>query len=346
MDSVIPFGQKNTLDEYMILSSAENRPPMLDKDLYDSWKSIIELYMKNKENERMILELVENDPLIWPTIEENGVTKIKKFAELSAIEKIQADCNMKGRQNSYVAGTSRVNTSRSVGNYSGQQRVVKCFNCQGEGRMARQYPKPKRKEMLHDPGIAEGPVTQSVITHNAAYQADDLDAYDYDCDEMSTAKVVLMANLSIYGSNFSLSLKVELQAKDTTIKKLKAHIKRVNETSTSERVKKDFDEIETINIELEHRMTKLIAKNEHLKQTSKQLYDLIKPSRIHAKEQTESLEIADSATQLPNATPIALGMYKLDPVILAPKVKNNREAHEYYLKYTMEQNAILREVVY
>ncbi|GKD80004.1 retrovirus-related pol polyprotein from transposon TNT 1-94, partial [Tanacetum coccineum] len=38
-------------------------------------------------------------------------------------------------------------------------------------------------------------------------------------------------------------------------------------------------------------------------------------------------------------------MYKLDPVILAPKVKNNREAHEYYLKHTMEQAGILREVV-
>ncbi|GKB77116.1 hypothetical protein Tco_0944011 [Tanacetum coccineum] len=36
------------------------------------------------------------------------------------------------------------------------------------------------------------------------------------------------------------NLKAELQAKDMTIKKLKAHIKRANETSTSESVKKDF----------------------------------------------------------------------------------------------------------
>ncbi|GJY11289.1 retrovirus-related pol polyprotein from transposon TNT 1-94 [Tanacetum coccineum] len=109
-----------------------------------------------------------------------------------------------------------------------QQRVVKCFNCQGEGHMARQCPKPKRKrdatwfrdkvllveaqgngkvlneeelEFLADPGVAEGPVTQTVITHNAAYQADDLDAYDSDCDDFSTAKAVLMANLSSYGSD-------------------------------------------------------------------------------------------------------------------------------------------------
>ncbi|GJV80499.1 hypothetical protein Tco_1516369 [Tanacetum coccineum] len=64
MDSIIPLGQKNTLAEYMILSGADNRPPMLDKDLYDSWKK-------------------------------NGVTRTKKYTELSAGEKIQADCDMK-----------------------------------------------------------------------------------------------------------------------------------------------------------------------------------------------------------------------------------------------------------
>nr|GFC85339.1 hypothetical protein [Tanacetum cinerariifolium] len=87
MDSIILLGQKNTLVEYMILSGADNHPPMLDKDLYDSWKSIMEFYMKNREHERMILESVEHGPLIWPTIEENRVTRTKKYAELSAAEK-------------------------------------------------------------------------------------------------------------------------------------------------------------------------------------------------------------------------------------------------------------------
>ncbi|GJR36749.1 hypothetical protein Tco_1212433 [Tanacetum coccineum] len=95
MDSFIPLGQKNTLAEYMILSGADNCPPMLDKDLYGSWKSRMELYMQNREHRRMILESVEHGPLIWPTIEENGVTRTKKYAELSDVEKIQADCDMK-----------------------------------------------------------------------------------------------------------------------------------------------------------------------------------------------------------------------------------------------------------
>nr|GEY76699.1 hypothetical protein [Tanacetum cinerariifolium] len=42
-----------------------------------------------------ILESVENGPLIWPTVEENWVTRTKKYAELSAAKKIQADCDMK-----------------------------------------------------------------------------------------------------------------------------------------------------------------------------------------------------------------------------------------------------------
>ncbi|GJY39565.1 retrovirus-related pol polyprotein from transposon TNT 1-94 [Tanacetum coccineum] len=49
------------------------------------------------------------------------------------------------------------------------------------------------------------------------------------------------------------NLKAELQAKDTTIVKLKANINCLNKTSTTNSVKKDIDEIETINIELEHR---------------------------------------------------------------------------------------------
>nr|GEU64346.1 hypothetical protein [Tanacetum cinerariifolium] len=40
---------------------------------------------------------------------------------------------------------TRANILGTGGNNSGQQRVVKCFNCQGEGHMERQCPKPKRK---------------------------------------------------------------------------------------------------------------------------------------------------------------------------------------------------------
>ncbi|GKE76347.1 hypothetical protein Tco_1542467, partial [Tanacetum coccineum] len=84
-----------TLADKAILSSVDNHPPILEKDIYDSWKSIMELYMMNRQHGRMILESVKNGPLIWPSIEENGVTKPKKYSELSATEAIQADCDIK-----------------------------------------------------------------------------------------------------------------------------------------------------------------------------------------------------------------------------------------------------------
>ncbi|GKF30441.1 retrovirus-related pol polyprotein from transposon TNT 1-94, partial [Tanacetum coccineum] len=120
----------------------------------------------------------------------------------------------------YTPGASKSN--------SGKQRTVICYNCKGEGHMSKQCTKPKRKwgdswfkdkvllvqaqangQILHeeelefwaDPRIAEGQATQIVITHNIAYQADDLDAYDSNCDELNIAKVALIVNLSHYGSD-------------------------------------------------------------------------------------------------------------------------------------------------
>ncbi|GJR93816.1 retrovirus-related pol polyprotein from transposon TNT 1-94 [Tanacetum coccineum] len=135
---------------------------------------------------------------------------------------------IQGRQTSFAAGTSRTYTPGASGSNSRKQRMVICYNCKGEGHMSRQCTKPKRKRddswfkekvllvqaqahgqilneeelaFLADPDILEGQSTQTVITHNAAYQADDLDAYDSDCDELNSAKVALMANLSHYGSD-------------------------------------------------------------------------------------------------------------------------------------------------
>nr|GEY16749.1 integrase, catalytic region, zinc finger, CCHC-type, peptidase aspartic, catalytic [Tanacetum cinerariifolium] len=74
---------------------------------------------------------------------------------------------------------------------------VLLVKAQGSGKVLNE----EELEFLADPGVVEGPVTKIVITHNLAYQADDLDAYDSDCDDFSTTKAVLMANLSSYGSN-------------------------------------------------------------------------------------------------------------------------------------------------
>ncbi|GKC42715.1 hypothetical protein Tco_1060437 [Tanacetum coccineum] len=84
-------------------------------------------------------------------------------------------------------------------------------------------------------------------------------------------------------------LKAQSQEKDTVIKKLKERIKSLSGKMNEDKIKKDLEEIETINIELDHRVSKLIAENEHLKQTYKQLYDSIKPACIRSKEQCDDL---------------------------------------------------------
>nr|GEY28999.1 hypothetical protein [Tanacetum cinerariifolium] len=87
----------SSLADKAILSGADNCPPMLEKDMYDSWRSRIELYMLNRQHGRMILESVEHGPLLWPTVEENEVTRLKKYSELSVAEAIQADCDVKAK---------------------------------------------------------------------------------------------------------------------------------------------------------------------------------------------------------------------------------------------------------
>ncbi|GJV82404.1 retrovirus-related pol polyprotein from transposon TNT 1-94 [Tanacetum coccineum] len=295
---------------------------------------------------------------------------------------------VQGRQTTYAAGTTRKYTPGASGSNTGKQRTVICYNCKGEGHIAKQCTKPKRKKDETWFNYKTG------ITHNAAYQADDLDAYDSDCDELNSAKIALMANLSRNGSDaltekteitseatsflkpqylsehnqeasrksnssaqqdclelqtellnkkdfvdketydklcksfttlekhcitleadsqlnqeifqqtnsvldqnapsftqlFELSeLRAQSQAKDTVIVKLKEQIKSLKGNVDDSKVKIDMDEIETLNIELEHRVTKLVAENEHLKQTYKQLYDSIKPKRVQSKEQCDAL---------------------------------------------------------
>nr|GEY33773.1 hypothetical protein [Tanacetum cinerariifolium] len=255
---------------------------MLEKDMYDSWKSRMEVYMMNRQHGGMILESVENgNQYHSPRTPTRGLCNHKDTKELSeriqlliqgtSLTKQERECKLydefdkfaykkreslhsglivlvfqKGddpidainhmmsfltaveRQNSLAVGTSRPYTSGPSGNNSGKQRTVVYYDNKEEGHMSKQFTKPKRKrdeawfkdkvllvqaqanrQILHeeeldflaDPGIAEAQTTQYVITNNVAYQADDLDAFDSNCDEINSAKIALMANLSHYGSD-------------------------------------------------------------------------------------------------------------------------------------------------
>ncbi|GJS57791.1 hypothetical protein Tco_0652575 [Tanacetum coccineum] len=103
-------------------------------------------------------------------------------------------------------------------------------------------------------------------------------------------------------------LKAQLQAKTTLICNLKNQIKSVKEASNEAKVKHEIDVLETINIELESSVAKLLAENEklnkeneHLKQTYKELYDSIKKTRIQTKDHNDSLIAQVNSKTVENA---------------------------------------------
>nr|GEW28625.1 retrovirus-related Pol polyprotein from transposon TNT 1-94 [Tanacetum cinerariifolium] len=104
------------------------------------------------------------------------------------------------------------------------------------------------------------------------------------------------------------------------IRKLKDRIKSLSGKDSVENVKKDIDEIETINIELEHSVAKLLSEDknlrkerEHLKSIYKDQFDSIRQTR----------------------------MFKLDIEPISHRLKNNRDAHEVYIEKTIENNDTL-----
>nr|GEV17032.1 integrase, catalytic region, zinc finger, CCHC-type, peptidase aspartic, catalytic [Tanacetum cinerariifolium] len=299
------------------------------------------------------------------------------------------------------AGSSRPFASGSDG-ASGKQ--------QANGQVLQE----EELEFLADPGTTESSSNQNVVTTNAAYQADDLDAYDFDYDELNSAKIALMANLSHYGSDnlaensnlhvlqddLILSMIEQLKTQVVNCIRINQDNKQVNELLTAEleryknqervlkeqenddkaKVKRKVKEIETLNIELDHKVTKLVAENEHLKQTYKQLYDSINSSRVRSKEQCDDLinkvnlksaEVSDLnaslqekvlvitalketiinlkgkkvVTKVVSLNPINPELLKINVAPLALKLRKNRTSHTDYIRHTQEEAATLREII-
>nr|GEW52568.1 reverse transcriptase domain-containing protein [Tanacetum cinerariifolium] len=228
----IPYGPINSGSS----QGADNRPPMLEKDMYDLWKSRMELYMLNRQHGWMILEYVESGPLLWLTVKENGVTRLKKYSKLSTTEAIQANCDVKATNIILQRLPPEVNTkflntlppewSKFV---TDVKLVVPVFQ-KGDDPIdainqmmsfltsvvTLRYPptnnhlrtpsNPRQQATINNGRVIIQPIqgrqnSMTAVTNNAAYQADDLDAYDSDSDELNFAKIALMVNLSHYGSD-------------------------------------------------------------------------------------------------------------------------------------------------
>nr|GEV66484.1 integrase, catalytic region, zinc finger, CCHC-type, peptidase aspartic, catalytic [Tanacetum cinerariifolium] len=340
-----------TLADNAILSGADNRPPMLEKDMYDSWKSRMELYMMNRQHGRMILESVENVVKLVRDLHTTNVDQLNaylgqhefhaneygspfqssqygSYAQSStplSITYPSNDFQSSVHHNVYnpsssipqveyapsvhqqsdfsqpdsglivpafqkgddpidainhmmsfltVVVTSRYPPTNNQLRNSSNPRQQATIN---NGRVTVQPIQGRQNSLAADPWIAEAQTTQYVITNNAAYQANDLDAYDSDYDEINSAKISLMANLSHYGyDNLAEEKVLVIKTLKDTLRKLKG--------------KAAVDEAITLH-------------------------------------------------------PIDPELLKIDVAPLAPKLRNNRTIHYDYLKHTQEETATLKELV-
>ncbi|GJR83083.1 retrovirus-related pol polyprotein from transposon TNT 1-94 [Tanacetum coccineum] len=114
--------------------------------------------------------------------------------------------NVQGRQsqgyagnagNNQASGAWVINAVRNIG--ANQPRVIRCYNCKGEGHMAKQCTTRKRvkdSEWFKDKNFFAQQKKAEVVN----FKADHVDAYDSDCDDKVTANAIFMANLSHVGS--------------------------------------------------------------------------------------------------------------------------------------------------
>nr|GEW21886.1 retrovirus-related Pol polyprotein from transposon TNT 1-94 [Tanacetum cinerariifolium] len=373
----------------------------------------MELYMLNRQHRRMILESAESGPLLWSSIEENGVTRLKKYSELSPTKAIQADYDgndlidainhmmsfltsvvtsrypstnnqlrtssnphqqatinngrvtiqsIQGRQNSMTVGSSRPYAFRSSRTL-GKQRVIMCYNCKGEAQANGQVLQEEELEFLADPGIVETSSTQYAVINNVSYQADDLDAYDSDCDELNSDKIALMVNLSHYGSDNLVEAKLSAEqafwsrysvqpeepnlSSSTTIVEVPKELPKVSKLNSS--LKKLKFHLASFDMVVKERTTATAITEgtwqfEHTKTCFR---DDIIPFVKALKELFNSFDqfFINELTEVQNVfNQMEQAVEKHYVAPLAPKLRNNRTSHTDYLRHTQEETATLREI--
>nr|GEX60121.1 hypothetical protein [Tanacetum cinerariifolium] len=368
--------------------------------MYDSWASRIRIFIEWKNHGRIMLDSIDNGPLVYPNIKENGHTRPKKYSELTEAQKLQDECDVQvtniilyglppdvyalvNHQEAAkdiwdishsstssrktileFAGTRIVTTS--MGNYAaGQPRVVKCYKFQGEGHMERQYP-----------GISKALVSKQTIPQNSAFQTKDLDAYNSDCDDLSSAKAILMENLSSYDPDVVSEVPYYDSYPNDMINQDAQEMHYSEQTHID-----DFQDNEI------HSDSNIILYSQYLQESQDTgiqdtnssapndllFLSLVKEMTDHVANLDKSGENSDLNAQLqenvfaittlknklrklkgknvidivvskPSVT-IALGMFKLDIEPISHRLKNNRDAHEVYLEKTIENTDTLHGLV-
>ncbi|GKB72488.1 hypothetical protein Tco_0933900 [Tanacetum coccineum] len=224
-----------TLVEFMIIADANNRPPTLEKSMYDSWKSRMELYIENRENGRMILNSVQDGHLVFHEMcmpLSNIIDLPNRYGiELSFLCKAQ-NCHDKKRNVNYMMslislfvpvftpGDDPIACINKVMAFMSVVAASRVIVQQVQGRQRQSYVGTGNKGNAtsyrgnNAGGQArvvkcynfQGQAVQTTIPNNEAFQTEDLDAYHSECHDVFTAYTVLMTNISNYGSDVLLEV--------------------------------------------------------------------------------------------------------------------------------------------
>ncbi|GKA30162.1 hypothetical protein Tco_0716467 [Tanacetum coccineum] len=208
------------LAEFMIVAGAENRPPMLDKAMYNSWESRMLLYIKGKKNGKIMLESIKNGPLVYPTVEEDGFPhdvyalvnhyqsvkdiweRVKLLMKELAVPVFLLGDDPIACLNKALAFMSTVVASHFS---STNNQLRTSSNTRNQATI-----QDGRVKMLLSQAQEFGQVLDE---EQLAFLADH-GITDY-CDDISSAIAVLMANLSSYDSEFLSEITRDSNIQDT-----------------------------------------------------------------------------------------------------------------------------------
>nr|GEV09184.1 RNA-directed DNA polymerase, eukaryota [Tanacetum cinerariifolium] len=225
---------------------------------------------------------------------------------------------IQGRQTSFVTGTTRTYTLGVSGSNSGKQRTVMCYNWKGEGHLSKQCTKPKRKR-------DDSWLKDKVLLVQAQANAEDLDAYNSDCDKINTAKVALMANLSHYG----LDALAKVHNLDNVDNNIINQVVQVIQSSEQSNV-------------VNHSKTDLTSDSNIIRYSHLREKGLVITNLKNDLRKLKGKALVDDVVTSHTIAPETL---KVNVEPLAPKLLNNRTTHSDYLRHTQEQATILKEVV-